>query len=171
MCRECSLVNTQYNRESAVAYAHKWAYGRNPDYYNYETLGGDCTNFASQCLYAGAPVMNFTPTYGWYYREPNDKSPALTGVPYFYNFITRSEKSPGPFGVSTTLEKLEVGDFVQLNFGGDIYAHTPIVVQIGERPTLENTLVAAHSYDADYRPLSSYIFEEIRYLHISGVYR
>ena len=41
-----------YNRRSAVEYAHTWAYGRNPAYFDYQRLGGDCTNFASQCLYA-----------------------------------------------------------------------------------------------------------------------
>ena len=57
----------EYNRENAVAYAKKWAYGRNPKYYDFSDLGGDCTNFASQCIYAGSGVMNYTPTYGWYY--------------------------------------------------------------------------------------------------------
>ena len=53
-----------YNREAAVAYAHRWAYFRNPAYFDYSGIGGDCTNFASQCVFAGAGVMNFTPTYG-----------------------------------------------------------------------------------------------------------
>ena len=57
----------EYNRANAVAYAKKWAYGRNPKYYDFSDLGGDCTNFASQCIYAGSGVMNYTPTYGWYY--------------------------------------------------------------------------------------------------------
>ena len=48
-----------YDRAAAVAYAHAWAYRRNPAYFDYSGIGGDCTNFASQCLYAGAPVMNF----------------------------------------------------------------------------------------------------------------
>ncbi len=56
-----------YNRQAAVAYAHRWAFGRNPAYSNFDGMGGDCTNFASQCLYAGTGIMNFTPTYGWYY--------------------------------------------------------------------------------------------------------
>ena len=43
----------RYNRRAAVAYAHRWAFRRNPVFYDYEGLGGDCTNFASQCLYAG----------------------------------------------------------------------------------------------------------------------
>ena len=52
----------EYNRANAVAYAKKWAYGRNPKYYDFSDLGGDCTNFASQCIYAGSGVMNYTPT-------------------------------------------------------------------------------------------------------------
>jgi len=34
-----------YDRAAAVAYARKWALSRNPRYYDYEDLGGDCTNF------------------------------------------------------------------------------------------------------------------------------
>lgn len=158
-----------YNREAAVAYAHKWAYGRNPDYYDYEEIGGDCTNFASQCVFAGTGVMNFTPTFGWYYRTANDKAPAWTGVSYFHNFMTRTEESEGPFAIETTLTDMEVGDIVQLQFEPDQpYAHTPIIVSIGTPPTLENTLVAAHSYDADYRPLSSYVVQNMKFLHILG---
>ena len=59
-----------YNRRAAVAYAHKWAYTRNPAFYDFSEIGGDCTNFASQCLYAGTGIMNFTPDFGWYYMTP-----------------------------------------------------------------------------------------------------
>ena len=159
-----------YNRRAAVRYAHRWASSRNPNYYDYEKLGGDCTNFASQCLYAGTKVMNFTPTYGWYYLDANNKSPSWTGVPYFYNFITREEKTPGPFGLESTLDNLEPGDFVQLRFNGEVFGHTPIIVAMGTPPTLENTLVAAHSYGGDWRPLGTYFFQEIRFLHILGAY-
>ena len=96
-----------YDREAALRYAHRWAYSRNPAYYDYENLGGDCTNFASQCLYAGTGIMNLTPTYGWYYIDANQKSPSWTGVPYFYNFITRQEESRGPFGVETTIDGIK----------------------------------------------------------------
>lgn len=157
-----------YNRRIAVAYAHRWAYGRNPNYYDYSDLGGDCTNFASQCLYVGTGVMNFEPTYGWYYRNANDKAPAWTGVPYFYQFMTREEKNAGPVGVDTVLSNCLPGDFVQLDLTGSRYAHTPIIVEMGNPPTLENTLVAAHSNDVDYRPLNTYSFQSIRFLHILG---
>ena len=42
-----------YDRDRAVQYAHTWAFQRNPQYYSYDLLGGDCTNFASQCQKAG----------------------------------------------------------------------------------------------------------------------
>lgn len=77
-----------YNREAARDYALKWAYGYNPDFYNFDKLGGDCTNFASQVLYAGGLPMNYTPTFGWYYRSLNDRAPAWTGVNEFYRFLT-----------------------------------------------------------------------------------
>ncbi len=162
-----------YNRRAAVAYAHRWAYGRNPAYYDYEEIGGDCTNFASQCLYAGTGVMNYTPTFGWYYIDGGDKAPAWTGVPYFYNFMTREERSPGPFGVEIPPERLDLlrpGDFAQLRFSTEVFGHTPIIVEIGQPATLSNILVAAHTQDADYRPLDSYYYLELRFIHILGAY-
>lgn len=159
-----------YNRAAAVAYAHRWAYSRNPAYLDYEELGGDCTNFASQCLYAGTGIMNYTPTYGWYYINGNQKAPAWTGVEYFRNFLIRQETTQGPFGQETELSQLLPGDFIQLNFDGERFSHTPIVVQIGSPATPENILLAAHSYDADYRPLNTYSYQGIRPLHILGAY-
>lgn len=159
-----------YDRAAAVAYAHRWAYSRNPKYYDYEEIGGDCTNFASQCLYVGVGVMNYTPIFGWYYIDANNKAPAWTGVEFFRNFLLRGEPSPGPFAQETDLSGLLPGDFVQFNFKGERFSHTPIIVQIGMPATPENILLAAHSYDADYRPLSTYEFQELRCLHILGAY-
>lgn len=160
-----------YDRRKALEYAHRWAYSRNPNYYNYDKIGGDCTNFASQCLYAGSGVMNYTPTFGWYYIDANRKSPSWTGVPYFFNFVTRSEISQGPYGVKAPLELILPGDFVQLQFQGSEYGHTPIIVSTGNPPTLQNTLVAAHSEDADWRPISTYQFQDIRFIHIIGIWK
>lgn len=159
-----------YNRRRAVAYAHRWAFQRNPKYYDYEEIGGDCTNFASQCLYAGAGVMDFTPDFGWYYIDANDKAPAWTGVEYFYRYLTRQTTAPGPIADVVRLAQLVPGDFVQLSARGEVFTHTAIVVQLGGRPTLGNILVASHSYDTDYRPLSTYSFQKARFLHISGVW-
>ena len=157
-----------YDRSAAVQYAHQWAYGRNPAFYDYEHLGGDCTNFASQCVFAGSGVMNFTPTFGWYYIDSNQKAPAWTGVPYFYNFLTRQGTSVGPMGRPCMLEELLPGDVIQLSFKGEEFQHTPVVVAVGNPIAPENILLAAHSFDADNRPLSTYEYRDIRPIHIIG---
>ena len=157
-----------YDRAAAVMYAHKWAFGRNPEFYDFNQIGGDCTNFASQCLYAGTGIMNFTPDYGWYYIDANRKAPAWTGVEYFYNFLTRKEISQGPFAIQTDINGVLPGDFVQLRFEENGFGHTPIIVATGTPATSENLLVAAHSVDSDWRPLSSYSYSEARFLHILG---
>lgn len=159
-----------YDREAAVRYAHEWAYRRNPKYYDFEKIGGDCTNFASQCVYAGCGVMNFTPVYGWYYISVSQRSPAWSGVPYFYNFMT-GNMAQGPFGREADISQVEPGDVVQLATLHPDYHHTPVIVEIRGAPTLDSILVAAHSYDADNRPLSSYPIRKIRFIHIEGARR
>lgn len=153
-----------YDREAAVKYARRWAFGRNPAFYDFNRIGGDCTNFASQCIYAGAGVMNFTPDFGWFYRSVNDRAPAWTGVEYLYNFLVNNE-SLGPFAEEAPLDMLEIGDIVQLGRAtGDFY-HSPVVVGFsGNR-----ILVAAHTYDVYGKPLFSYNYEEARGIHILGV--
>ena len=163
-----------YDRGAVFAYARKWAFARNPQYSNFDMLGGDCTNFASQCLFAGCGVMNFTPTFGWFYENLNNRAPAWTGVEFFYNFLIGNAadkdngvgigNGEGPFAISTDISGLKIGDFVQFGRAtGDFY-HTPVVVGFdGAEP-----LLAAHTYDAFGRKLSSYSFDKIRCLHVLG---
>ena len=152
-----------YNRTSAVDYARKWALDRNPAYYDFEEIGGDCTNFASQCIYAGSGVMNYTPVMGWYYNSAYDRTPSWSGVEYLYNFLT-SNQSVGPYAREVSAEEAMPGDIVQLGTAwGDFY-HSPVITVIA--PTI---LVCAHTYDAYDRSLSSYIYDKVRFLHIEGV--
>ena len=108
--------------------------------------------------------MNFTPTFGWYYKSVNDRTPSWTGVEYLYNFLTANDGA-GPFAEEVSLDKLEIGDVVQLGKAtGDFY-HSPVVVGFRRG----QILIAAHSYDAYNRPLSSYSYEKVRGIHILGV--
>ena len=54
---------------------------------------------------------------------------------------------------------MEPGDLLQLSFDGLQYRHTPVVVSVKYPVTPENILVAAHSDDADQRPLSTYPYQ------------
>lgn len=155
-----------YDREAAVSYARRWAYGYNPQYYNFNDIGGDCTNFASQCMYAGGLMMNYTPIFGWFYRNVNDRAPAWTGVNELYDFLINN-RADGPRAEEVGFDRIEIADLIQIKYGsGDSFDHTPIIVDIGER-TPETILVAAHSCPALCRPIASYNYREIRCLHIT----
>lgn len=152
-----------YNREAAVAYARRWAMSRNPAYYDFEKIGGDCTNFASQCIYAGAQVMNYTPVMGWYYRSSYDRTPSWSGVEYLYNYLINN-KSVGPYARVVSKQEVKPGDIVQLGSADGNFYHSPVITS-----TTPAILVAAHTFDAINRPLSSYLYDTARFLHIEGV--
>ena len=108
---------SKYNRQNIYEYAEKWAYSRNPAYYNFDYVGGDCTNFVSQCIYAGCGQMNYNQNNGWYYVNGNNKSPSWTGVEFLYNFLI-SNNGVGPKGEAASIGRLEIGDVIQLSFDG-----------------------------------------------------
>lgn len=154
-----------YDRDAAVLYAHEWAYKRNPDYYDFSDLGGDCTNFASQVLFAGYKEMNYKPVLGWFYKNLNSRTPSWTGVNELYDFLINNQGA-GPKAVKTDISNVEPGDLIQLDFDGDgRFDHTPVIVDVGDN-TPQTLLVAAHTNDSDYRPLSTYNYKNIRFLHI-----
>ena len=157
-----------YNRENAVAYAHQWAMTHNPAYYNFTGIGGDCANFASQCIYAGAGVMNFEPIYGWFYINSNNRAPAWSSVRYLHRFLTTNQ-GPGPFGQEVPLAQIMPGDIIQIATWMAEFHHTLVVVETGAVPQPDNVLIAAHSYNSDWRPLNSYHIERLRCVHIEGV--
>lgn len=155
------LVFINYDREAALAYAKRWAYSRNPRYYSFDELGGDCTNFASQCLFAGCGVMNYAPA-GWYYESLNKRSPSWTGVGFFFKFMTEN-KDAGPFGRKGGPSDIVPADFIQLSRSG-IFTHTLIVTAVFRN----DFLIASHTTDSYGRPISSYGYDTIRYIHIEG---
>ena len=153
----------EYIRKDALTYAKKWAYSRNPAYYAFDKVGGDCTSFVSQCIYAGSKVMNFTPTFGWYYINSTQRSLSWTGVQYLYNFLVNNT-GPGPFATEVPKNKIQIADIIQLGTSERFY-HSLFVNAI----TKDNIFVASHDFDAYMRNLNTYSFEKIRFLHIIGV--
>ena len=163
-----ALIEKEYDRVSAVEYANKWAYFRNPEFYDFSKIGGDCTSFASQCILAGGAPMNFTPTFGWYYKSLNDRSPAWTGVKFLFNFLVNN-KGVGPFGREVKINEIEPGDICNIIIDAEDWQHTPVITAVdGEIPNFNTVKVAAHSYDCACRPLSSYDISSIRFVHIEG---
>lgn len=158
------MSRENYHRTSVYEYAKRWAYSRNPQYYDYQLIGGDCTNFASQCIFAGCKQMNYNKTNGWYYINANNKSPSWTGVEFLYNFLI-ANKGEGPSGEETTIDKLEIGDLIQLSFDGKKFGHSLIVVQNAK--DIYHTLVATHTFDAFGKRVSDYDYNIYRCIHVT----
>ena len=158
----------EYDRKVAVEYAKKWAYLRNSKYYNFDSVGGDCTSFVSQCIYAGSKKMNYTKDFGWYYINGNNKSPSWSGVEFLYKFLI-TNKGIGPQGIETSQNKIEIGDIAQLSFNGENFAHTLIVVNIENRFSLSKIKISSHTQDSFDKPVSEYNFKKIRWIHIEKV--
>jgi hypothetical protein len=161
---EAMLVNIPYNRESVKKYAETWALKRNPKYVDFEAMGGDCTNFASQCIFAGCNIMNYTPVTGWYYLSGYNRTASWSGVDFLHNFLTANQ-SVGPYGTVTDVSKAEIGDIIQLGDSSYHFYHSPVVVGFES----QEILLAAHSFDVYGKPLSAYQYYVTRCLHIQGI--
>ena len=152
-----------YDHEAAVRYAAKWALSRNPLYLDFEELGGDCTNFISQCLYAGIPEMNYGNSNGWYYLNSHSRSPSWAGMLFLFDFLVQN-RSSGPRGQLINAADARPGDVAQLGDSIKGFHHSLLVVSVqnGE------IFAAAHSEDVWMKRLSEYGAELARFLHIFG---
>jgi hypothetical protein len=128
------------NRPGMVAYASKWWNSFNPSYRNYTDGGGDCTNYASQILYEGGGLKfikydsSHDDTSAWWYnfnysnpfgkkRQSNSWSNAV----WFYSFMAAYPAIAKPVDRTSYLE---IGDIVQVDFGGvGVVSHTMIVTE------------------------------------------
>lgn len=162
------MMEITYDRDKAVKYANEWALKRNRKFFDFELFGGDCSNFVSQSIFAGAGMMNYTKTFGWYYISSYDRSPSWTGVQYLYDFLTKN-KSDGPYAVETDISNLEIGDIVQLGDSDMKFYHSLFITKIDGVPSIDTIYVSTHSIDVKDQKLSSYVFENVRGIKILGV--
>lgn len=121
-----TIINAR--REAAIAYAEKWWNSRNPSYTDYNDE--DCTNFVSQCIYAGG----YSTDNSWY---PNSVS--WINVVSFYDHMTENSK----YGYDENYLVCNLGDIVQLKpSNGSRYNHSVIITKIDSNG---NLYYCAHS--------------------------
>ena len=161
-----------FDREMAIEYAKRWALDRNPKYFNFEDIGGDCTNYISQILFAGGCKMDRNSVlYGWYYINANEKSPSWTGVEQLYDYLTRA-KDYGIMAKEIELNEVEAGDIAQLSFNGKTFQHTPFIVSANRHTdgtvSHDRIKICAHSFDSENRPLDTYQWKKIRFIRVLG---
>lgn len=140
-----------YNPQQAVQYAERYWNGHNPAFLHFND---DCTNFISQCLWAGGMPMVFSnqPSRGWWYRRQGRRhtwSYSWTVAHIFYTLLTKGGPSGKVVQVSSA-EELSLGDVICYDFEGDgRFNHNTIVTG---KDSWGQPLVHAHTVNSRYRP-------------------
>jgi hypothetical protein len=120
-----------YQRDAVKAYADKHWNDPNPQFLHFAV---DCTNYVSQCLYAGGAPMDYTEmrNSGWWYRG---KQGTQEGWSYSWsvaNAFCQYLSSPRRDGLRadtvTAPSELTIGDVICYDFNGDgRFQHSTIV--------------------------------------------
>lgn len=142
-----------YDRLKAIEYAKKYAFDYNENYYDFKSLGGDCTNFISQCLFAGGINMDYSQN-GWFYSSINSRSASWTSVEYLWDYCVQNKNIKFK---ECNIKELEIGDIIQF-FAPALnrFYHTVIITKIIEPISVKNILVSSHDNNAYNKSLLEY---------------
>lgn len=173
-----SLMSTGYNGDDAADYALEYAYLRNPEY---DSFTSDCTNFVSQCIYAGGIDMDFpsnvpsgiNDTTSYWYSEfagynidvpTYNISTSFINVEDLYDYLTDESLVTviSGSGIDVIQDEAEIGDIVQLKYGSGRYSHS-IIITGGTRG---NYKYSAHSTNRRNEPISNIDDNEISRVRI-----
>lgn len=170
-------AETEYDRNAAVIYANSWYHTRSPEFFAYDTLGGNCNNFVSQCLYAGGIPMDYRGDAQWkhYSSTLNEKSTesgrstSWTGVSQFYTYA----KNNTDFGMAATVDACFFsalnGDVFQVRDADD-WSHSVIVTDLikNAEGVIIDFAVNSNTVDRRNFPISAYPRTELRLIKILG---
>lgn len=166
-----------YDKSRAASYAKKYAGSNyNKRFASYKGHGGDCQNFASQCVWYGyggtdtasainnklRPMVTGTSNRNWFATSGYmDCSISWIRCTAFKDYINNSYGgNPGPAGWTHvgSVAFAEPGDVIQVNWTGGNQWHSYIVTAVtgtsGAR-TKSNITVVAHTGDITPRLLST----------------
>lgn len=113
-----------YNRQAAVDYANRWWHESNPAF---ERLAVNCTNYVSQCLYAGHAAMHYTwrRNSGWWYRGYGAHHEELWSYSWtvahaLFVYLTRAGATSGLRARRMKhAHELQLGDLILFDWDGD----------------------------------------------------
>jgi len=135
-----------YDRLAAVKYADRWWNAYNSDFKAFDV---DCTNYVSQCIFAGGSPMNgqYNQHSGWWY-EGNRWSLSWAVAHSFRWCLAAEDNGFGAISVERP-EQLLPGDVICYDFEGDgRWDHSTIVT---EQDGQGMPLVNAHTTNSRHR--------------------
>lgn len=184
-----SFKKHAYNREAAKKYALKYVLKPNKNYVNFESMGGNCTNFTSQCLKAGGIVQDKTGNYKWYYTSSSNRAPSWSKANDFRNYYRKNKGSKTVKGLNANrcnFQATRLGDLAQIVILGEakhsIFISGAICDAWVGSTTSElawkskyDVYICKNSIDKSSRkknvPMSSlYSISTSEYIHINGSY-
>ena len=162
-----------------MEYAENWYSKRNPDYLQYDLYGGNCQNFASQCIHAGGMDMDIKGTYTcqWkfygkdlnYQQAPAGRSYSWIGVDEFHTYAVYNRRDGLITQPDIALRYAQKGDVIQVG-AYNKWHHSLVVTDIVADTDGNQTDILLASITADRwnYPLSAYIYTYPRLIHIEG---
>lgn len=136
-----------YNRRNAVRYAEQWWNDYNPAFVRFED---NCTNFVSQCLYAGGAQMTSKANKqrGWWYENEHKMSLSWS-VAHSFRWYLSGATSHLRGEEKKSARELIPGDVICYDFNGNgTWNHCAIVVA---KDTNNEPLVNAQTVNSRYR--------------------
>ncbi|MBQ9424494.1 MAG: amidase domain-containing protein [Erysipelotrichaceae bacterium] len=166
----------EYDRNKAVAYADQWYHERNPKWYNFSDEGGNCQNYASQCMLEGGIEMDYSGEEQWkcYVEDPEyepdineeetqeGRTRSWVNVGYFENYARYNEGKGLVADVNANLYYAQPGDLILVGNNG--LSHTVIVSKVVDG----HILVNSNSIDMKDYPIEAYTYTGIMLIRILG---
>lgn len=161
-------TSSTYSTADATDYALEYALTPNSAYADYSLMGGDCTNFISQCLYAGGKSMHYGTAYDgncWFYTTSTNRTSTWTGASQFRNYVLGqySQLNMSQSDWSSVWH----GDIIQILESG-VAKHSLIITGVAYSSYgRSDLLVCAHSQNRKHVSLSQYYSGDKVYYHVN----
>lgn len=164
----------KYNGAAAANYAIKYALESNKKYKYFKSSnedGGDCTNFVSQCLYAGGAPMDYNNVRPWWYDMKRGQASICWAVAhslFWYLKINQSLNRNKIKGLEVEdISMLEIGDMIFYENYKNIIFHSAIVTSFVEDSGNKQPRISQHTFDQLNGPyLKSYDYKKAHYIKI-----
>lgn len=166
----------QYNRDMAVKYAITYGLKPNPAYRYFPIINnnsGNCSNFISQCLFAGGIPMIFSGENSWWYdNSSTDRKKDTWSVTwtvahalYWMLKINRERDRFGAKGTETKkIYELQLGDLIFFEDNTGLIFHSAIITAF----YYGKPLVSQNSFEAVNIPYDkSWNYSSVHYIKIT----
>ena len=158
-----------YDRAAAYDYLMAYCDERNPRWYAYDDVGGNCMNFGSQVLLAGGIPEDERGDEEWYWDGQNDLDLSWINVGHFYDYCRDNEGYGLVADTEAGYYTGEVGDVVIVGFAGD-HRHTTVISHVveDEEGNVVDYLITCNTTNYKDFPVSAYYYTCHRLIKIFG---